>query len=335
MSSIASANGRDRDIRNDVGALRGARDALDRDCDMTVSTISGGDEASSSHIFIICMFLKLREEKNYSELISSVQANIDDAVCVREGFVAIGDLSFDSAEAQDELGHHGVCGTIVFGMKMHPHSLGVALSGLTAITALLLRKNCENAERIVQAGGCDVIVSALRTHVTNFHVALGAALAIDRLLDGPYSAERSLLLRMSGVCEEMVPAIKHHLDNADVTQAFMRTATSLSNCDNINCNIFSGLGIFEIVISALQRHEHNVEITFICCLFLAVLTQRNYNQPIESFAKLAEDCKTLMNSITIFPHHRGIVLTAGSVLKKIVYPETLTDDGCVSDASSK
>jgi len=148
---------------------------------MSISTLT-----ADGHTHLAKLFRKNIRDKNFWEIVRTIKKRIDDVELVREGFIAIGDLAFESPASQKVLGEVGACSTIVYGMKMHAHHLGVAFTGLTAVTALLLNGNTDNVMKMTQAGGCKVVVDVLARHLDCAYVALGGALAVHRLAEGDY-----------------------------------------------------------------------------------------------------------------------------------------------------
>ena len=146
---------------------------------MSISTLT-----ADGHTHLAKLFRKNIRDKNFWEIVRTIKKRIDDVELVREGFIAIGDLAFESPASQKVLGEVGACSTIVYGMKMHAHHLGVAFTGLTAVTALLLNGNTDNVMKMTQAGGCKVVVDVLARHLDCAYVALGGALAVHRLAEG-------------------------------------------------------------------------------------------------------------------------------------------------------
>ena len=121
---------------------------------MSVSTLTNDDHTTSTITLQRSILAR-----NYDEIIRIMRRQVDDVDFTRECCIAVGDLAFADQDCQTRLGQAGACGAVVSGMHTHVHNLGVGFSGLTAITALLLRGNLNNAVLIAQAGGCDVIVS--------------------------------------------------------------------------------------------------------------------------------------------------------------------------------
>ena len=151
-------------------------DAADK---VSISTLT-----ADGHTQLAKLFRKNIRDKNFWEIIRTIKKRIDDVELVREGFIAIGDLAFESQLSQKVLGEVGACGTVIYGMKLHAMHLGIAFTGLTAVTALLLNGNTENVVRMTQAGGCEVVIDVLNRHLECAYVALGGALAVHRLAEG-------------------------------------------------------------------------------------------------------------------------------------------------------
>ena len=140
------------------------------DSHMSVSTLTNDDHTSTTLMTLQRSILN----RNYDEIVRIMRRQEDDVDFTRECCIAIGDLAFADQDCQTRLGQAGACGAVVSGMKTHVNNLGVGFSGLTAITALLLRGNLNNAVLIVQAGGCGVIVSGT-SYVTIAHLAILAS----------------------------------------------------------------------------------------------------------------------------------------------------------------
>ena len=224
----------------------GSHDPSDTiDSSMSISTIT-----NDGHNFSTLTLQRSVSARNCEEIVRIMRRQIDDVDFTRECCIAIGDLAFADPDCQTRLGQAGACGTVVYGMRTHGANLGVGFSGLTAITALLLRGNINNVGLIAQAGGCDVITSVLLTHPACPYIALGGALAIHRLTEGITATVA--IFGHGGGCEALVGAVRPHIRQVEVALAGVKAINSLACDDPTNsCRLGAAEGV-ELVIAMLQ-----------------------------------------------------------------------------------
>jgi hypothetical protein len=238
---------------------------------MSISTLT-----ADGHTHLAKMFRKSIRDKNFWEIVRTIRKRIDDVELVREGFIAIGDLAFESPQSQKMLGEVGACGTIIYGMKLHAHHLGIAFTGLTAVTALLLNGNTDNVMKMTQSGGCHVVVDVLERHLECAYVALGGALAVHRLAEGFTENASSLGTYKAGVL--IVHMMKLHMDKQDLVLAGLKAMNAL--CYNNKANVGQCLdrGAYELTIAVLGMHRSDMDIVLMGCVGIVLLAHKRVDR---------------------------------------------------------
>ena len=244
----------------------------DADDKVSVSTLT-----ADGHTQLAKMFRKNICDKNFWEIVRTIKKRIDDVELVREGFIAIGDLAFESQLSQKVLGEVGACGTVIYGMKLHAKHLGIAFTGLTAVTALLLNGNADNVVKMTQAGGCEVVVDVLNRHLECAYVALGGALAVHRLAEG--HPDNAVVLGTSGAGGLIIRVMRQHMDKQDLVLAGLKAlnAMCLHNPDNTRQCIDDGA--YEMVIVVLGVHKHDMDIVLMGCVAIVLLAHKRVDPP--------------------------------------------------------
>jgi len=171
----------------------------------------------------------------------------------------------------------GACGTVIYGMKLHAKHLGIAFTGLTAVTALLLNGNADNVVKMTQAGGCEVVVDVLNRHLECAYVALGGALAVHRLAEG--HPDNAVVLGTSGAGGLIIRVMRQHMDKQDLVLAGLKAlnAMCLHNPDNTRQCIDDGA--YEMVIVVLGVHKHDMDIVLMGCVAIVLLAHKRVDPP--------------------------------------------------------
>lgn len=99
---------------------------------------------------------------------------------VRQSLVLIKTLAGNDNVKKDIRATQGV-GIIVNSMSKHVNSRAISHAGCGAITSICLRTP-ENAQQVMEAGGCQVLVEILKTHMATANVLISCAEAIRNIV---------------------------------------------------------------------------------------------------------------------------------------------------------
>ena len=139
---------------------------------------------------------------------------------VLHAFDAICSLILDNESNSSLFGALDVCQEVIWSLKEHISVVEICRLGCSAISSLSLNKNNklalsfaveDDTGKMSSAGGCETIVQAMLSHISDEGVASQGCSAIGNL--AMLSDEISALLCACGACDTVVTSVKAHPSN--------------------------------------------------------------------------------------------------------------------------
>lgn len=142
---------------------------------------------------------------------------------VLHAFDAICNLTIENDRNRSLLGALGVCQEVIWSLKEHYLIVDIARMGCSAIANLALNRENKSAicfvidddtEETVSAGGCEAVIQAMQSHITDEDVASQGCSSIGNLAMN--NDEGAILLGICGACDVVTEALKAHPNNQAV-----------------------------------------------------------------------------------------------------------------------
>jgi len=190
------------------------------------------------------------------------------SLCRSIGIVAHGG---QSTQERDQFGVVGACAAVVRAMQQFQSSDGVARCGCLAIRALAF-EHTNNKKSIRHAGGCQVVVDALRNHSltpTGPLVHEAAAWAVSNLAQE--CPENKELLGSIGAVEAVLDAFEQHGRYLEVSRWCCAALRHLSDGNEKNRSKISFSSAAELLSSAMQKYSAEEELVECALLTMIVV----------------------------------------------------------------
>lgn len=195
------------------------------------------------------------------EMVVDLLLRFSDSVTICEAACrAIAHLASDHTQNKDKFFECSASELIVSSLKKHWFSVTGTIQGILA-AAMIGENHRDNCTALSSKGIANEIISAMKKYSQSDVCIEACCRAIYSLhpLNMDFAA--------AGVCQLIVPALSHHLNNENVAQWICKVLTSLGKYENNKVTLYK-CGVCEAITASLQRHVGNESI-------LSVMLMRN------------------------------------------------------------